>query len=67
MKRVVRFRADAEQDLRDAIAWYDSEREGLGDELLAEVDAALTRAAERPAVFPVVVAPFRRALCERFP
>lgn len=67
MRHVVRFRADAEQDLRDAISWYDREREGLGDELLAEVDAVLTRAAERPAVFPVVLAPFRRALCERFP
>ncbi len=33
MKRDVRFRAEAEVDLREAISWYDAEREGLGDEL----------------------------------
>ena len=67
MTRVIRFRADAEDDLREAVAWYDGVREGLGDKLLAEVDDALARAAERPAMFPLVLPPFRRALCERFP
>lgn len=67
MKRLVRLRADAESDLRAAMAWYESEREGLGDELLADVDGVLASVAERPASFPLVLPPFRRGLLARFP
>ncbi len=67
MKRVVRLRADAESDLRAAMAWYEAEREGLGEELLADVDRVLAKMSERPASFPLVVPPFRRALLVRFP
>lgn len=67
MKRIVRLRADAESDLRAAMDWYDDQRDGLGDELLADVDATPADVAERPASFPLVAAPFRRALLRRFP
>jgi plasmid stabilization system protein ParE len=67
LKREVRLRTDAERELRDAIDWYDSQRPGLGEELLDEVDAVLECVAESATSFPAVVPPFRRALLKRFP
>lgn len=49
------------------MAWYESERDGLGDQLLADVDGVLANVSERPATFPLVLDPFRRALLARFP
>lgn len=67
MKRVIRLRAEAEGDVRAALAWYENEREGLGDELLADLNSTFAAMAEGPAGFPVVLPPFRRALLARFP
>lgn len=67
MKRVIRLRAEAESDLRAAMAWYDNEREGLGGELLADIDSTFAEMSEGPASFSVVLPPFRRALLTRFP
>ena len=36
---------DAREELLAAVEWYDDQREGLGSEFLACVDAALVRAA----------------------
>ena len=35
------IRPNAEADLREAWAWYESQRAGLGDELLVEIRAAI--------------------------
>lgn len=57
----------AEQDIADAMAWYDSQSQGLGDVVLSEVEACFARILPRPARYPVAYGPFRRALVRRFP
>ncbi len=63
--------ASAEQDLADAMAWYDANRPGLGGEFLLAVQARLAIMAERPWQFPLFATggprQFRFALVRRFP
>jgi hypothetical protein len=40
--------AEAEAELDDATAWYDEQRDGLGDELLLEVHDALAIIVDAP-------------------
>jgi hypothetical protein len=40
VKHPLIIRPQAEADLRDAQQWYDSQRPGLGDELLNEIGSA---------------------------
>jgi hypothetical protein len=42
----VRLRPEAEQDLADAAAWYEAQRQGLGHEFLDEVLTMLSSIAE---------------------
>jgi plasmid stabilization system protein ParE len=57
----------AETDLREAQFWYDSQRQGLGDELLEEVERAVVVLKDRPESRPVYYKGFRRILTRRFP
>lgn len=62
----------AEQDAADAVMWYDAQREGLGDEFLQALWAALEMIESFPTRFPVVTGKrshraFRQALLSRFP
>jgi toxin ParE1/3/4 len=68
----VRIEPEAKQELAAAAAWYEQRREGLGRELLAEVDAVLAAIARSPSRFPLYpgVAPelrVPRAAARRFP
>jgi hypothetical protein len=44
--------AEAEAELDDATAWYDEQRDGLGDELLLEVHDALAIIVDAPETWP---------------
>lgn len=65
--------AEAESELDDAAAWYDDQRPGLGDELLAEVRDALDAITETPDAWPrwpgapPRIPPIRRFVLARFP
>jgi toxin ParE1/3/4 len=61
------IRPNAEADLRDAWAWYQSQRPGLGDELLVEIRAAILFLETDPASRPFYYKDFRRVLTRRFP
>lgn|SRR5689334_7516055 len=69
MNRRLIIRPEAEADLTDAAAWYDSRARGLGLELISEVRSAIARALKNPESFthlrrtPTV----RRVLTRRFP
>ena len=63
----VRLRPEAEQDLADAAAWYEEQRQGLGHEFLDEVLAMLSSIAETPLMLPHVHRNTRRAIIHRFP
>ena len=63
----VTVRAAADADLREARAWYDRQRAGLGDELLLAVAEAMLRLEEVPEQTPEYYKGFRRVLTKRFP
>ena len=63
----VTIRAAADADLREARAWYDRQREGLGDELLLAVADAMLRLEEAPGRWPIYYRDFRRLMTDRFP
>jgi hypothetical protein len=72
MTRSLYVEPEAEDELAEAVAWYDQRGEGIGDRLLADVQATLGRVVERPGACALVadVDPdlgVRRALCRRFP
>jgi len=48
----VALHPEARAELRAAAIWYDERKAGLGDELLAEVSALLTRIGAMPDAFP---------------
>ena len=49
------IRPAAESDLRDARLWYETQRPGLGNELIAEIGRAMQLLAEQPPlVLPMV-------------
>ena len=64
---------EAEAELDDAAAWYDDQREGLGDELLGDVHDSLEVIRESPETWPrwpnapPRIPPIRRFVLHRFP
>ncbi len=48
--------AEAEAELAAAFDWYESQREGLGIELLTSLDETLAAVVERPDSFPTYAA-----------
>jgi plasmid stabilization system protein ParE len=60
-------RPAAAADIRRAYVWYQRERDGLGEELLDEVRAAIDAVVTNPLAFPVLHRQTRRALVRRFP
>jgi toxin ParE1/3/4 len=59
-------RPKAEADIDRAYAWYERERQGLGEEFLDEINATLQSVLEMPRGYPVVQRQTRRALVHRF-
>ncbi len=63
----IALRPAAEQDIADAMAWYDEQQPGLGDEFLARVNKLFARIEHRSSGFPNTHELFKRALLGRFP
>lgn len=61
------LRKEAEEDIKKAHHWYESQQKGLGMQFLDEVERQLKRIDRRPSQFPQVDRSVRRALCRRFP
>ena len=68
MKRGLVLRRVAEKEFDDSIAWYESQREGLGHEFRAAIEQYFQRIADKPERFPEVRGEVRRAVVlRRFP
>lgn len=67
MKLNVYLRQEAEKDIEDAAIWYESQREGLGQEFLDAVLLALDTISENPGIYPVLHRQTRRTVLRRFP
>ena len=67
MKRGLVLRPVAEREFDDAVAWYESEREGLGREFRVAIEEYFQRIADNPERFPEIRGEVRRAVVRRFP
>ena len=68
MKRGFVLRSIAEQEFDDSIAYYESERDGLGQEFRATIEQLFQRIADNPELFPKVQGEVHRAVViRRFP
>jgi len=67
MTRRVILRERAQNDLRSAFEWYESQRRGLGEAFLAAVGERLESIAAFPNANPVIWREMRRAIVSRFP
>ena len=63
----VRFLALAQQELDDAVTWYNEQVAGLGREFLDELDRSVRRAVTYPLSCPEIDPGLRRCLLARFP
>ena len=67
-----RVEAIAQTEFEEAAGWYESQRDGLGSEFIAEVDRVLVRIAHEEAFVTAPIATIegavvRRDFVERFP
>jgi toxin ParE1/3/4 len=67
MNKHVIIEPEAEADIAQAHDWYEQRREGLGEDFLLCIEAALHVIAERPKSFPLIRKTARRVLIHRFP
>lgn len=67
MNWCVIIRPNAEADLREAQSWYESQRAGLGQELLDEIRHAVDLLKTDPERRAFYYHDFRRLLTRRFP
>ena len=67
MKRQLRIRAEAEVDLSEAYAWYESKVRDLGDVFLDEVQKTYGLIKESPLHYQEIEKGVRRAILQRFP
>src|SRR5438270_13919119 len=58
---------DAEKDLAEAIAYYDSEQPGLGLEFLSKAKTLFLRIAATPRIYSTFLHNSRKAVMPRFP
>jgi plasmid stabilization system protein ParE len=61
------IRPIAAAEIDDAYLWYETQRTGLGEEFLAEVNGTLDTIREMPELNPLVHRDTRRAMLTRFP
>jgi len=57
----------AEQELFEAIYWYENKRKGLGEEFMLCIEASFERIMRQPETYPFVYKNIRRVLVKRFP
>lgn len=67
MKQKIIFRKQANQDLADAIEWYEIKKLGLGKQFLSAVETCIGLIALEPEMFPVIHKNIRKARIKRFP
>ena len=67
MSLSVSFRHSARAEFIEVAAWYESERQNLGVEFIAETERCVATAAERPMTHTAVYKDVRRVVAKRFP
>ncbi len=60
------FRPEVEEDIVNAVTWYENKRSGLGHEFLLEYLAAIQRIRDNPLLFAVAANGLRPCRLKRF-
>ena len=63
----IRFLAIARDEFSNAVSYYDSQKEGLGDEFADEVWRTISRIVNHPFAWQAISVRTRRCLTNRFP
>jgi hypothetical protein len=63
----IKFLAAAREEFWNAVSYYDSQKEGLGDEFADEVWSTISRIVSHPLAWQALSARTRRCLTKRFP
>jgi plasmid stabilization system protein ParE len=63
----MRFHPEARLELAEAMAWYDDQRAGLGEEFLGELRRAAERILAKPTIGPQLTQHTRHYRLSRFP
>ena len=61
------FRPDAERDIVEARDWYESQSDGLGQQLVESIDAVISQIRHRPAMYAIAKRGVRLARVPGFP
>ncbi len=64
---IVRFLSCAEQELAEAVAWYNEQSPGLGFDFAAEVKRTISRMERHPKAWTLISSRTRRIRVSRFP
>ncbi len=67
MSRRIYLRPEAEDEIREAAAWYDERGLELGTVFLDEIARTMGVLRASPERYPMVEAPIRKAVLRRFP
>ena len=62
-----RFHPEAELEMNQAAAWYESQEANLGKRFLTSVQDALNRIQLHPELYPIIEGDVRRCLVKTFP
>jgi plasmid stabilization system protein ParE len=67
MKYKVIVRPEAGDDLKEAFAWYEDKRTGLGYDFLLQVEAGINFIKRNPEIHPIEYKEARKHVIKRFP
>ena len=67
MTRKLVFRRVADAEFNEAALWYERQRDGLGLDLIEQVQNVIDRIAEDPLRYPIILRDIREAIVSRFP
>ena len=65
--KTVKFQPDAENEMIEAAAYYETQQSQLGRRFLASVQDAINRIVFNPRLYPVIDLDIRRCLTKTFP
>ncbi len=67
MKYIVRIEPDAQNDLEEAVIWYEEQRKNLGEEFSEEVYLKIEFINQNPKLYQVAFNNIRSAVLDQFP
>lgn len=67
MNLPVSFHRAAQAEFDEAVAWYETQRTGLGRDFIGEIERSIALIAQNPERYPVVYRNIRRNIIRRFP